>query len=121
MDVQELRPRFYEGQYLGAADLSGIVAYLRMAQARHALGGHTWGIAIGLQLTERSAPGGQDRVEVTLQPGFGWDGYARPILNPRPTRLNEDLFAAIPYHPILDDVANGGTGRIVEVWLQYTE
>jgi hypothetical protein len=121
MDAQDVRPRFYEGQYLGADDLSTVVAYLRTAQARHALGAHTWGIAIGLQLTEKSAPGGVKRVEVTLQPGFAWDGFARPIANGRPTRLNEDLFAAIPYHPVLDDVAGGGTGRLVEVWIAYDE
>ena len=121
MDIQELRPRFFEGQYLGADDLSTIVDYTRTEQARHALGAHTWGIAIGLQLTERSAPGGAKRVEVTLQPGFAWDGYARPISNGRPTRLNEALFAGIPYHPVLDDVSAGGTGRLVEVWLAYAE
>jgi hypothetical protein len=121
MDVQDVRPRFYEGQYLGADDLSTIVEYTRTEQARHALGGHTWGIAIGLQLTEKSAPGGDKRVEVTLQPGFAWDGYARPIASGRPTRLNESLFAAIPYHPVLDDFATGGTGRLVEVWLAYAE
>jgi len=121
MDVQDVRPRFYEGQYLGADDLSTIVEYTRTEQARHALGGHTWGIAIGLQLTEKSAPGGDKRVEVTLQPGFAWDGYARPIASGRPTRLNEALFAGIPYHPVLDDIATGGTGRLVEVWLAYAE
>lgn len=121
MEVQDLRPRFYEGQYLGADDLSTIVTYLRTAQARHALGAHAWGIAIGLQLTEKTAPGGAKRVEVTLQPGFAWDGFARPIANARPTRLNESLFAEIPYHPVLDDVAAGGTGRLVEVWLAYGE
>lgn len=121
MEVQDLRPRFYEGQYLGAADLSTIVSYLRTAQARHALGAHTWGIAIGLQLTEKPAPGGDKRVEVTLQPGFAWDGFARPIANARPTRLDENLFADIPFHPVLDDVTAGGTGRLVRVWLAYDE
>ena len=83
--VPGTRPRYYEGQYLSADDLSVLVDYLRTSGARHALGGHTWGIAIGLQLTERSAPGGQDRVEVNLQPGFAWDGFGRPIANGRPT------------------------------------
>ena len=119
MDIQDVRPRFYEGQYLGAADLSTIVDYTRTEGARHALGAHTWGIAIGLQLTEKPAPGGANRVEVTLQPGFAWDGFARPIANGRPTRLNEALFAAIPFHPVLD--GPGGAGRLVEVWLAYAE
>jgi hypothetical protein len=118
MDL-ELRPRFHEGQYLGADDLSTIVDYERRSQARHALGAHTWGIAIGLQLTEKAAPGAPNRVEVTLQPGFAWDGFARPVANARPTRLNEALFAAIPYAPALD--SPGGSGRLVEVWLAYDE
>jgi hypothetical protein len=119
--MQDERPRFYEGQYLGADDLAALVDYLRTSDARHALGGHTWGIALGLQMTEKSAPGGLKRVEVTLQPGFGWDGYARHVFNPRPTRVPEELFASIPFHPVLDDVAGGGTGRLVLVWLAYDE
>jgi hypothetical protein len=121
VSAQDQRPRFYEGQHLGADDLSVLVAYLRSSAARHALGAHTWGIAIGLQLTEKSAPGGPGRVEVTLQPGFAWDGYGRPVLNGRPTRLPEELFASIPYHPALDDVAAGGKGRLVPIWMAYAE
>lgn len=119
--AQDQRPRFYEGQYLGADDLSALVTYLRTGEARHALGGHTWGIAIGLQLTEKSAPGGDKRVEVTLQPGFGWDGFGRAVFNGRPTKLPEDLFASIPYNPAADDLTSGGTGRLVAVWLAYGE
>lgn len=115
------RPRFYEGQFLSADDLSVLVDYMRTSEARHALGGHSWGIAIGLQLTERSSPGAPKRVEVSLQPGFAWDGFGRPITNARPTRLPEDLFADIPYHPVVDNVAAGGTGRLVQVWLAYDE
>ena len=121
MDLQEMRPRFYEGQFLAADDLAAIVAYLRSSAARHALGEHTWGIAMGLQLVEKPAPGTPNRVEVTLQPGFGWDGFARPVANSRPTRLAEELFADIPFNPVLDDVASGGTGRLVKVWLAYDE
>src|SRR5262249_40623022 len=43
------------------------------------------------------------------------------IANGRPTRLNESLFAGIPYHPVLDDVVGGGKGRLVEVWIAYDE
>lgn len=121
MDALDLRPTFHEGQYLGADDLTGLVAYLRGSQARHALGGHTWGIAIGLALGERATPGGPERVEVLLQPGYAWDGFGRALVNGRPTRLSEELFAEIPFHPQLDDVAGGGKGRLVEVWLAYDE
>ncbi|HXJ09992.1 MAG TPA: hypothetical protein VNH12_10820, partial [Burkholderiales bacterium] len=97
MGAQDQRPRFYEGQYLGAQDLSAIVDYLRAADARHALGAHTWGIAIGLYLLERPAPGAADRREVILTPGVAWDGFGRAIVVTRPTRLPEELFATIPY------------------------
>ena len=45
---QNQRPEYYEGQYLGAEDLAAIVRFARTAEARHALGAHTWGIGIGL-------------------------------------------------------------------------
>ena len=77
MDQSE-RPRFYEGQYLGAADLSAGLDYGRVQTARHALGAHTWGIAIGLDLVERSLPSGG--VDVSIMPGVAWDGYARPVV-----------------------------------------
>ena len=46
------RPVFFEGQYLGADDLTALMEYLREQDARHTLGLHTWGVAIGLQLGE---------------------------------------------------------------------
>jgi hypothetical protein len=119
MGAQDQRPRFYEGQYLGAQDLAAIVDYLRGADARHALGAHTWGIAIGLYLIERPAPGGADRREVILTPGVAWDGFGRAIVCTRPTRLAEDLFAAIPYDALLDGASAKGRG--VRVWLNYKE
>ena len=119
MDMQDQRPRFFEGQFLSADDLTAIIDYLRTGDARQALGPHTWGIALGLGLTERDAPGAPDRVEVVLQPGFGWDGFGRPLAVTRPARLAESLFAEIPFHATLD--APGGGGRLVPVWLAYDE
>jgi hypothetical protein len=118
------RPRFFEGQYLSAEDLAAIVSYLRGADSRHALAGHTHGIAIGLHLTERSASGAPNRREVVLQPGFAWDGFGRPISVTQPTRLPETLFAAIPFAPALDLPGPAGepaVGRLVKVWLAYAE
>src|SRR5438094_10672214 len=119
MGAQDLRPRFYEGQYLSAEDLAAIVDYLRAADARHALGAHTWGIAIGLYLVERAAPGAPDRREVILLPGVAWDGFGRAIVVARPTRLPEELFATIPYDEQLD--GTNPKGRAVRVWLNYSE
>src|SRR5262249_37423053 len=53
---QAQRATFYEGQYLGAADLTAVVDYGRVQHARHLLGAHTWGIAMGLELDERPDP-----------------------------------------------------------------
>jgi hypothetical protein len=118
------RPRFFEGQYLSAEDLAAIVTYLRNADARHSLAAHTPGIAIGLYLVERSAPGAPNRREVILQPGFAWDGFGRPIAVTQPTRLPEALFASVPFAPALDLPGAGGAapvGRLVKVWLAYRE
>jgi hypothetical protein len=120
MGAQDQRPNFYEGQFLAAEDLAAIVDYLRGAQARHALGAHTWGIAIGLYLLERPAPGAADHREIILTPGVAWDGYGRAIVVTRPTRLPEDLFAGIPFDASVDGGATP-KGRAVRVWLNYTE
>ena len=109
---QSQRPKFYEEQYLGAADLTAAVDYGRIQQARHALGAHTWGIAFGLDLVERPLAG--DDAEMVLTPGIAWDGYARPLVVLAPQRLALDLFADLQ-----DDTAPAGVP--VEVWLAYRE
>src|SRR6187399_461911 len=103
INVLASRPRFFEGQYLSAEDLAAIVAYLRGADARHALAGHTHGIVVGLDLVERNAAGAANRREVVLQPGFAWDGFGRTIVVAQPTRLPETLLASIPYAPAVDE------------------
>lgn len=121
MDAQGQRPRFFEGQYLSAEDLSAALDYARVQQARHALGAHTWGVAVGLHLIERPAPGAPDRRDVFVQPGYGWDGFGRALVLGAPLRLSELDFAAIPYNAARDDVAAGGKGRLVKVWMTYDE
>jgi hypothetical protein len=105
---QAERPRFYEGQYLSAGDLTAAVAYARTQRARHALGAHTWGIAMGLQLQEQPSPAGGDQVDVTIQPGYAWDGFGRPIVVLAPHRLSEQAF-------------KGRAAGPVEIWLCYAE
>jgi len=124
MGAQDQRPRFYEGQYLAADDLAAIIDYLRAADARHALGAHSWGIAAGLSLVERPAPGPQGRREVILTPGVAWDGHGRTLLVTRPTRVPEALFASIAYSPLDDEAGASGTppaGRPVRLWITVTE
>lgn len=120
MGAQDERPRFYEGQYLSAEDLAAIVEHQRVGDARHALGAHTWGIALGLDLVERPVPGAAGRVEVLLQPGFAWDGFGRPLAVTRPTPLPEALLAGVPHDEKLD-AGEEPRGRLLPVWLAYDE
>jgi hypothetical protein len=119
MLFQEQRPRFFEGQYLGAADLTAAVAYGRLQHARHALGAHTWGIAMGLQLQETPLPDGT--VEVHILPGYAWDGFGRPVVVLAPYQIPEALFSAITFQPGVDDTETGRKGRLFPVWLRYDE
>jgi Chaperone of endosialidase len=109
---QNARPRYYDGEYLSADDLEAIVRYARVAEARHALGAHLWGIAIGLDLAERDLGGGD--VEMVLTPGVAWDGYARALIAPAPQRLPLDAFANFQ-----DDTLPEGIP--IEVWIAYRE
>ena len=123
MGANDQRPRFFEGQFLSAADLEAAVAYQRTLQARHALSAHTWGIAQGLTLRERAAPGAPARVEVILEPGLAWDGFGRALVVDRPVRLTEALFADIAFAAAVDDPAVLATpkGRLVKLWLTCAE
>lgn len=106
-DIAEQRPDFFEGEYLGADDLQQLVIYLRDQSARHALGGHAWGIAAGLDLVEQPAPSGTG-VDVYLLPGHAVDGYGRAVVVINPVRLTVDLFAGLP-------------SGSVPLWLRYDE
>ncbi|HKP51311.1 MAG TPA: hypothetical protein VJ183_01520 [Chloroflexia bacterium] len=108
------RPIFYEGQYLGAADLTAAIEYGRAAMSRHDLGGHTWGIAMGLQLKETPSPLGGDKVDVTILPGYAWDGFGRPIVLLQPMSLSGALFSQV-------SPDGNPQGILVPVWLRYSE
>lgn len=110
------RPVYFEEQYLEAADLTAAVDYARDQHARHALGGHTWGIATGLNLSEIPAAGG--RVDVHLLPGYAWDGYGRQIVVLSPYRIPEEKFAEFIFDPTID---SSGKGRLIPIWLAYYE
>jgi hypothetical protein len=112
----ESRPRYFQGQYIGPEDLDAAVAYARAQESRHILGAHSWGIAVGLTLVETPVPGGA--VQVSLTPGYGWDGFGRPMTVLAPVRLPESLFAAFTYDPALD---GSGQGRLMPVWMRYNE
>jgi hypothetical protein len=117
MTEVEARPRFYEGQFLSAADLTAAVDYTRTQRARMLLGGHRWGIALGMDLME--VPGPNAVLDVVVQPGYAWDGFGRPIVVAEPARLSGSLFRRF------DDLVTPG-GPVpppmqVEVWIRYDE
>src|SRR6266853_507010 len=121
---QDQRPSFFQGQYLGPEDLTATVEYGRIQQARHSLGAHTSGIAIGLQLTEKPSPSGNNQVDVFLTPGYAWDGFGRPIVVLAPYKVPAQLFQNIVYDAAVDDTSKSGdsaAGHTVKVWLRYSE
>src|SRR5262245_11364822 len=109
---QGQRAQFYEGQYLSADDLKALEDYPRVQQAQHALGAHTWGIAIGLDLVERSMPSGE--VQNIVMPGFAWDGYGRAIVVLAPTKISPQKFANF-------QGTTSPKGDLVKVWIRYDE
>jgi len=115
MSSQTYRPKFFEGQYLGAADLSAIVEHDRISDARHLLGAHTWGIAIGLQIKPVPQPDGS--LQMSVQPGYAWDGFGRSIVVLAPASISPALFRNIAYNAAIDEPA----GRLVPVWIRYRE
>jgi hypothetical protein len=98
------RPIFFEGQYLGAEDLTALVKYFRTQDARQILGHHTWGMAIGLDLVEIKAP--DETLEVYVQPGVAFDGYGRLIAMLTRTKLDAALLS-------------GTDSGEVNVWIRY--
>ncbi|MDT4939249.1 MAG: hypothetical protein QOG80_2920, partial [Pseudonocardiales bacterium] len=115
-DIEE-RPRFYEGQYLGAADLTAAVDYGRSQLSRVLLAAHRWGIALGLDLVEVDGPNAT--VDVFVNPGFAWDGFGRPLLVTTPTKLPVVQFAQFDA-----GFVPGGSQPdpiLVPVWLEYDE
>ena len=116
MPVTEVkRPNFYEGQYLGAADLIAAQEYQRQQDQRHRLGGHTWGISVGLELKEVPQPGGAGAVDVFLQPGYAWDGFGRAIVVLTPYKIPEALFAQFKFNIAQPE------GQWIPIWLRYRE
>jgi Chaperone of endosialidase len=100
------RPQFFEGQFLGSSDLSATIAYARAATREHVLAGHTWGIAIGLDLVETSD--GSGNTLLFIAPGFAWDGYGRPVAVLTPVQVPPELFANLASGP-------------APVWLRYDQ
>ena len=95
---QTQKPQFYEGQYISADDLTGILQFSSVLQARHAIGAHTWGLAMGFDLLEKPVGSSPSPVNVFLQPGYAWDGLAA---HRRPGYLLRSRLSASPPTPTM--------------------
>ena len=100
------RPSYFEGQYLGSADLAAAVDYARQTQRTTALAGQSWGIHIGLDLVEQVDTDGGTSYYV--MPGCATDGYGRLIVVGAPAPVPSALFASLP------------TGSQM-VWIRYDQ
>lgn len=111
---QSVRPQFYEGQYLNASDLSVALDYTRHQQSRHLLGGHSWGIGVGLELSQQSNLDGQ--VDVVLNPGYAVDGFGRTIVVDQPQIIPKSIFTDLSA-----SLGAGDTELRVQVGMVYVE
>jgi hypothetical protein len=114
---QTQRPRFYDSQYLSADDLEGVLDHTLIEQARDRIGGHTWGIALGLNFREAPSASDPGSVDQFLQPGYAWDGFGRPIVVLQPYKLPAERFLPYVYDPAIDEP----NGRLVELYIGYRE
>jgi hypothetical protein len=89
-----VRPEFYEGEILPAADLVGAVDYARGQLARHERYLHTWGIAAGLVLNGQSETdaSGNNYQNVSLSGGVAIDGNGRELVVPAAIQLDPNQF-----------------------------
>ena len=87
------RPSFFEGQYLGSADLMALVDYARDLQRAHGLGPHSWGIWVGLEVATQTSG---TTVEAFVMPGVATDIYSRIIVVPEPAPIPPEKLLRLP-------------------------
>lgn len=100
MDADRIvRVRYFDGQFLRPQDFTDEQAYHVAMRRRHNLGGHTWGIVYGLELTAAAG--------LLVEPGLAVDGYGREIAVLRRLPVPE-----LPPAPVTGEIA-------YDVWLVY--
>jgi hypothetical protein len=104
-----LRPKFSEGQVLGAADLNAQVDYDRQAMLLHERTAHLWGVVQGLALVPGTPSGGS--VPISLQPGRAIDRFGRSIV----------VTAAIPLDPTDFQLTSTSKNQLFPVFVQAVE
>jgi hypothetical protein len=100
------RPLFFEGQYLGADDLTAIINYVRANFSRENIGHHSWGIVAGLNLVAQAIT--DTAVDYFIQPGVAVDGFGRIVVITSPARITSEKFL------------NMSSGNI-DVWIRYDQ
>jgi hypothetical protein len=107
-----LRPKFSEGQILGAADLTAHVDYERLGSVLHERTEHLWGVAQGLALTPKDNQDAANNkyIDVELSPGRAVDQLGRSIV----------VMAAMPLEPktFLEQIANPDRNKLYPVYVQ---
>lgn len=103
------RTRYSENQYLTTGDFQVEQDYHRRSLARHHVGGHTWGIVVGLELVEVADASDPSLVDVHLTPGMAVDGYGRQVVVMSRTPVDAALFDAF-----VDDAHRS-------VWIEFDE
>lgn len=91
-----MRPKFSEGQILGAGDLTALVVYDQHGLALHESTEHLWGLAQGLVLTTKDDQDslGNKFVHVSVSPGRAVDRLGRAIVVTDPLPLDPGDFLA---------------------------
>ena len=79
------RPQFTDGARLTAGQLNTVVEYLRTNLRRLALAPLSPGVGIGLTLAPE--PGGEDNLELQVNPGVAVDGRGRILVLSEPRRF----------------------------------
>lgn len=103
------RVNYYERQYLGVADFTSEETYHRDMRRRHNLGQHTWGIVVGLDLTQQPSLGSATSYDTFIQPGMATDGFGREIFVLAPQQLDPADFQRFT------------TSGYYDVWIEYRQ
>ncbi|MGE5186602.1 MAG: hypothetical protein ACM31C_31315 [Acidobacteriota bacterium] len=107
-----LRPKFSEGQILGAGDLTALVVYDQQGLLFHETTEHLWGVAQGLTLTTKANSDSNSTpfVDVSLSPGRAVDRLGRTMVVTESLPLDPSQF--------FDAIANIDTKKFYPVYVQ---
>ena len=103
-DIQRLN--YYEKQYLQTGDFRDEQAYHIEMRRRHLIAHHSWGIVLGLEISQDAT----SKVWA-VQPGMAIDGFGREIILPIAEPLN--------INQISSQLAHETTPAYLKIWMAY--